>query len=79
MADDSAEDLKYPEWQRPLQAALLEFDPQRLPERIVAAETAISTRLQLLSSRANGDSERQAIQDGLRLISFLKERPSRIA
>jgi hypothetical protein len=79
VADDSAEDLKYPEWQQPLQAALLEFDPQRLLERIVAAETAISTRLQLLSDRSSSDGERQAIQDGLRLISFLKERPSRIA
>ena len=79
MADESSDDLKYPDWQKPLQEALLEFDPHRLCERILTAEAAISDRLQRLSNEPNGNAERQAIQDARRILSFLKERPARIA
>jgi hypothetical protein len=79
VADEFSDDLKYPQWQKPLQAALLEFDPQQLQERIAAAEAAISARLDLLSKGPDSVAERLAIQDGLRLLSFLKERSSRIA
>ncbi|HYA22974.1 MAG TPA: hypothetical protein VEF05_02380 [Terriglobales bacterium] len=79
MTDESSDDLKYPEWQRPIQAALLEFDPQQLPERIAAAEAAISVRFALLSEVPDSDAEQLAMQDGLKLLDFLKERPSRIA
>jgi hypothetical protein len=77
--EEPSDDLKYPDWQRPLQAALLEFDPQKLEETIATAEAAISARLDLLSRAPDNDNERLAIQDGLRLLSFLKERSSRIA
>jgi len=76
---DESHDLKYPEWQRPIQAALLEFDPQKLQERIALAEAAISARLDRLSEVSDGEAERMAIEDGLRLLSFLKDRPWRIA
>ena len=79
MADESSGDLKYPEWQKPIQAALLEFDPQRLHDRIATAEAAISARLVLLPEGPDGDWERLAIQDGVRLLRFLKERTSRTA
>lgn len=79
MADESSDDLKYPDWQKPIQAAMLEFDPQQLPGRIAAAEAAISARLVLLSAARDSVDEQLAIQDGIRLLSFLKERPSRTA
>ena len=79
VTDESSDDLKYPEWQKPIQAALLEFDPQQLPARIATAEAAISSRLGLLSKMPNSVDERLAIQDGLRLLAFLKERPVRTA
>jgi len=76
---NESQDLRYPEWQRTIQAALLEFDPEKLQERISVAEAAISARLDRLSKVSDGDAERMAIEDGLRLLSFLKERPSRLA
>jgi hypothetical protein len=79
MTDESSDDLKYPEWQKPIQAAMLEFDPQHLRNRIASAEAAISARLAMLSEASDGDAERLAIQDGVRLLRFLKERPSRTA
>jgi hypothetical protein len=79
MPDESSDDLRYPEWQKPIQAAMLEFDPLQLHSRIATAEAAISARLAALSEVADGDAERLAIQDGVRLLRFLKERPSRTA
>jgi hypothetical protein len=43
--------LQYPEWQSPLQEVLLEFDPQKLPEKALKAETLILERLQQLQIR----------------------------
>ena len=34
-------DLKYPQWQKPYEEALLERDPQKLQEKLMKAETAI--------------------------------------
>jgi hypothetical protein len=79
MSDELSDGLKYPEWQKAIQAAMLEFDPLQLQNRILAAEAAISARLAELSEASDGDAERLAIQDGVRLLRFLKERPSRIA
>jgi hypothetical protein len=53
--------LKYPRWQEPLQAALIELDQQRLPEKVAAAETAIVQRLQELADSADSTEERQAL------------------
>jgi hypothetical protein len=79
VSDSSADDLKYPEWQKPLQEALLEFDHHRLQERVATAEAAISNRLLALSGIPNSEAERQAIRDALALLRFLKDRSSRIA
>ena len=67
------EDLKYPEWQKPLQEAILEFDIVRLPERIAEAEAAIFVRQLALANSPDGHSERDAIRDGLRILSALKK------
>ena len=79
MADETSDCLKYPEWQKALQEALLEFDPHQLKERITSAETAIADRQRQLSGGLTDEAERQAIQDGSRLLHFLKERLARIA
>lgn len=75
MTDSPTDDLTYPEWQKPLQEALLEFDNHRLKERIATAEAAIANRLQVLAGTPNCETERQAIQDAVRLLAMLKERP----
>ena len=47
MADDntpSTSNVRFPDWQLEYEAALLEVDPQKLPDRVKAAETAIFLR-----------------------------------
>ena len=41
-------ELKFPQWQGPLQKLILEFDPQKMPEKIQSAETLVLERLQQL-------------------------------
>ena len=63
---------KYPEWERPFQEALLEFDSRRLKERVAAAEAKIFKRLHVISGSQNGLAERQAIADALSSLRVLK-------
>jgi hypothetical protein len=65
--------LKFPEWQAPFQELILEFDREKLPEKIQQVETLIVTRLQELSSYSNYHSERQAIADALFTLRLLKK------
>ena len=58
--------LKYPEWQEPLKALILEFDAQLLREKLQNVEALMSAR-----SRALGD-ELQALNDGFITIRILK-------
>ena len=60
-----AQDLTFPEWQPQFQAALLETDPKQLPQRVIAAEEAIFTRMQALANAPNGDHEQHAIEDAM--------------
>lgn len=64
--------VSYPEWQPAYQAALLELDPKRLPERVIAAETAIFNRLQAISGKTDHHAERRAIEDALAGLRVLK-------
>jgi hypothetical protein len=66
------EGLRYPEWQKPYQQALLEHDEKKLKERIAAVEAAISNRLRAITGDANHHAERQAIEDALSLLRILK-------
>jgi hypothetical protein len=59
-------DFKYVEWQMLCQEALREFDPDKLAQRVSAAETAISLRLQKISISAEGNLEGRAIQKALK-------------
>jgi hypothetical protein len=69
---DEVEGLKYPEWQTLLQEALLELDRDKLKQRVQAAETTIFQRLQEISQDSDHQAERQAIEDGLSSLRFLK-------
>jgi hypothetical protein len=68
----STQDLKFPDWQREYQAALLEVDPQKLPERVKAAEVAIFRRQQALANSSDGRVERQAMGDALHAIRVIQ-------
>jgi hypothetical protein len=68
--------LKYPQWQEPLAAAILEFDALRLRGKLQEAEDAISKRLVVLKSENDNEDEFRALYDGLSLIRDIKERRS---
>ena len=67
-------DLKYPQWQEPLGAAILEFDPQRLHEKVQRAEAAIVNRLEELATEQGNQLERLALFDGLSILKRVKDR-----
>jgi len=69
----SSPTLLYPEWQADYHAALVELDPEKLQERVEAAETAIFKRLQAISQNSDHTAERQAIQDALAGLRVLKQ------
>jgi CheY-like chemotaxis protein len=73
MADDtSTPNIRFPNWQLEYQAALLEVDPQKLHERVKAAEAAIFLRQQALANSPDGQAERQAIEDAMHALRFLQ-------
>jgi len=41
--------LTYPQWQEPLAAAIVEFNPQQLRDKLKTAEEAISKRIEELA------------------------------
>jgi hypothetical protein len=71
-ADSPGPTYLYPEWQPEYQAALTELKPEKLSQRVVAAETAIFKRLQAISQDSDHIAEQQAIQDALANIRVLK-------
>jgi hypothetical protein len=64
--------IVYPEWQKEFQAAILELNREKLADRVVMAERAISKRLQALSQSSDSVGERQAIEDALSSLRLLK-------
>ncbi len=64
--DSPVPEVLYPEWQNEYEAALLEFDHEKLAECIEVAETAIYKRLQQIFT------ERQVIEDALGGLRVLK-------
>ena len=52
-------------WFEVYKAAMLEIDPQKLPERVVAAREAILLRLKNIEGDADHHAERQQIDDAL--------------
>ena len=68
----STRNLPFPDWQVAYPAALLEVDPQKLPDRVLAAEAAIFLRQQALVHSSDGHVEREAIESALRALLFIK-------
>jgi hypothetical protein len=66
-------ELKYPQWQRLLDAAILEFDPLQLRSRLQEVEVAISTRLQELTTQRDDQDEHQALAKALRTVRILEK------
>ena len=64
--------LKYPEWQRPYEAALREFDAQKLAAQVREAEMAILSRLLELRTSLDGYEERVAIEDACKGLLAIK-------
>jgi len=70
--DPPSPQIPYPEWQNEYQAALVELDRKKLPQAVAASETAIFNRLQVISQSSDHQAERQAIEDALTALRFLK-------
>lgn len=70
-------ELKYPNWQKPYQEALLELDPSVLYQKMLDAETAIFARLQRLTdgeAHLEGTpAERLAIDDAISGLRALQK------
>ena len=64
--------MRYPEWQGPLQEALLEIDREKLQSKMMKAEEAIFERLQQLAGTSDSEAERQAIEDAISALRVLK-------
>ena len=68
----SASTLRFPEWQQPYLAALMEADRKKILDRVTDAENAIFNRLQSLAGNADHHAERLAIEDALNALRVLK-------
>ena len=66
-------ELKYPQWQKPLKAALIEVDPRELHAKVQMAEMAISSRMQQLESASVSKDELSALADALSAIRVMKK------
>ena len=72
MGEPMIQDLCYP-WQKPYQEALIEFDNDKLQERVAAAESAIFNRQEAISPNRDTLKERQAIVDALASLRYLRQ------
>ena len=71
--DPSSPEILYPAWQNEYQAALVELDREKLPERVATAETSIYKRLQAISQSVDRRAENEAIEDALGALRVLKQ------
>lgn len=65
-------ELQFPNWQGPLQEAILEFDPREFSEKARQVEYLIFERLLELEQSNDGHTERSAIADGLSILKQIK-------
>ena len=59
-------------WFEVYKAAVLELDPQKLPESIVAAKEAVRLRLKEIQGDTDHHAERQQIEDALSSLRTLE-------
>jgi hypothetical protein len=65
-------ELRFPQWQHPLQDLVLERDPRKLSRKIEDVERLISLRFLRLQNEKNCLDERQALTDALSLLRIVK-------
>jgi hypothetical protein len=65
--------LKYPIWQEPYRAAVIESNPRLLKQKIAGAEQAVILRLKQLESSADHHHELTALTDALSALKILSE------
>ena len=59
---------KYPLWQEPLAAAILEFRPEPVVAKVQTAEQAIRDRMDSLKFAEDSEAELRALFDGLSIL-----------
>jgi hypothetical protein len=69
---ESQSGVRYAEWQKPYEEALIEFDKSKLPQRIAAAERAILNRREKIFGDPADATERQAMEDALVFLRVIK-------
>jgi hypothetical protein len=65
--------LKYPTWQEPYRAAVIEINPKRLKHKISTAQQAAMLRLKQLENSADHHHELIALTDALTALKILAE------
>jgi hypothetical protein len=65
--------LKYPSWQAPYRAAVIETNPKLLKQKITVAEQAVNLRFKQLENSAADRDERMALTDALTALKILGE------
>jgi hypothetical protein len=65
-------ELLYPEWQIPVQEAILETNLTQFPDKMRAAEAKISERLRQIDHSSGGRHERDAMDFTLSLLRAIK-------
>jgi hypothetical protein len=65
--------LKYPIWQEPYRAAVIEENPKLLKQKIVSARQAAILRLKQLESSIDRNHELIALTDTLAALEILAE------
>ena len=67
-------ELRYPEWQKPLQDLILEFDREKLAEKVKKVEALIIERDRQLRVSDSHTDERVALSDAMAIIRVLTDR-----
>jgi len=65
--------LKYPIWQEPYRAAVIETNPKLLKQKIAGADQAAILRLKQLENSADHHHELTALTDSLTALKILAE------
>jgi hypothetical protein len=71
------EHMKYPKWQKPYLAALMEVKKAELTAKIAVAEVAVSQRKRELTATAWDIDEHLALRDAAFSLHLLKSQPAK--
>jgi len=65
--------LKYPIWQEPYRAAVIESNPRLLKQKIACAQQAVILRFKELENGSDHHAELRALTDALSALKILAE------